>query len=174
MDDIVVTPHLNKNTQIRLLQRRVKIWTKQKQQNLQPINELNSDSAEEEVAENALNENFNKVLNRLGYEDLTELYRHSKPTQIFGECINDDLHRKHSEKAISNKVEQQLYEWEKQKRQTEMMRIQQLKQEKKENENKPNKNNAKKVMALMGVAPNENVDDIQAICSNFSKLQSMI
>merc|ERR1719148_195357 len=61
--------------------------------------------------------------------DVDELYRHSKPTQIFGEFINHNLQRKASEKANSKKVDKQLDAWKKQQKEVEQKKLRDLKEE---------------------------------------------
>lgn len=178
-----------------IIQKEIKSVTKfknkqpQRQQTANPesiqteILHFDNDKNEEKIGDNNDNDNnksneeeedLTKVLARLGYEDLRELYRHSKPSQIFGECINTDLQRKESEKATSNKVEKQLNEWRKQKEKKELETMAKMKKMKKNDNNKndeikPNKNNAKKVMMMMGVGNFENEDDIEAICKASTK-----
>lgn len=125
-------------------------------------------------------EDLNKVLARLGYSDVDELYRHSKPTQIFGEFINHNLQRKASEKANSKKVDKQLDAWKKQQKEVEQKKLRDLKEERKSikitkkgaiidpNEPMPKtKNNAQKVMMMMGGFENEG--DVEVICNASSK-----
>eukprot|EP01084_Bolivina_argentea_P040402 74684_1 len=112
-----------------------------------------------------------KVLNRLGYGNVDELYRHSKPSQIFGECVNEHIQRKVSEKATSSKVEKQLNEWKVQREKNEAATMRKLVENDKSEESsyKPKKNNAKKVAMMMGVSNVENENDYQAICNASSK-----
>merc|ERR1712154_316666 len=60
-------------------------------------------------------DDLNRILFRLGYQSLRELYRHSKASQIFGECIKEDLQRRESENATNSKVQRKLNEWNRQK-----------------------------------------------------------
>jgi len=130
----------------------------------------------EESTQNA--EDLNKVLARLGYSDVDELYRHSKPTQIFGEFINGTLQRKASEKANSKKVDKQLDEWKRQAEAVEQKKLRDLKERKSikiakqaiidcDDPPMPSKNNAQKVMMMMGGFENEH--DVEAICNASSK-----
>jgi len=125
-------------------------------------------------------DDLDKVLARLGYNDVDELYRHSKPTQIFGEFINGTLQRKAAEKANSKKVDKQLDAWRKQQKEVEQKKLRDLKEERKSikvlhkqaiiDPNEPaakSKSNAQKVMMMMGGFENE--DDVEAICNASSK-----
>lgn len=138
--------------------------------------------ANEEAQKNS--EDLDKVLARLGYCDVNELYRHSKPTQIFGEFINHTLQRKASEKANSKKLDKQLEAWQKEKEQVEQKKLRSLKEERKSvklsqaaiidlaEPQTQTKNNAQKVMMMMGGFENE--DDVVAICNASSKARKKL
>eukprot|EP01083_Nonionella_stella_P032973 90283_1 len=137
-------------------------------QNVPNINITNEQQVRPSILQEESDQVFGKVLARLGYDDLDELTRHSKTSQIFGECVKDDLQRKESEKATSSKVDKQLKQWKQQKEKNEHKTIQKFKA-KKTKADKPNKNNAKKVMMMIGVEDIENEEDMEAICNASSK-----
>lgn len=146
-----------------------------------------------DISDVSTKEDLNKILNRLGYEDFDELYRHSKPAQLFGEYVNAETRRKESEKAKSARVEMQLAQWkhvqigdakhaQTERRNSQLMKKSPMdgtgrmfsklllapKKNTKQNLMK-NKNTAKKVMMMIGVDQVASETDMHAIMKASSK-----
>ena len=188
--DVVCKPHLSPKQQVYALKKRIGV-------DLETNSKTNSNSGNESIdaihseieqsMEQKHAEDLSKILTRLGYRDVDELYRHSKPSQVFGQYVHQGLVKKESEKANSKKVDKQLKMWKKQKEQRGSMIIAQLKERKKSavkmkipdvqanNEvlDVPTKNDATKVMMMMGMK-HLGEKDMHAICSAPTKALKLV